>query len=464
MSEQTTHIPQIRRLQRSRSDRMIAGVSGGLARYFEIHPAVFRVGFVVLTLLGGAGLLIYAAAALVIPDEGKEDSVATAALRNRRDRPWPLIGLGLLAVAGAILLSRATLWPDGDVWWLFLIAGGVILWLTRHPSSAAPTDGVEPAAMDAEATPRPRRRRVRRVFGWLAIVVASLVALLVIAVAIFAAVFDVHPGRGIGEQSYVVTRPEALRDEYRLGIGSLELDLSEMRVPARRDHVETRVDVGDLRIILPPGVALRGYAEAQRGTRRPARTGRRRVERRRRPRRAPATASSTSRPTSARGRCASSAPYDDARMSLRTFAPSPDERVIAGVCAGIAQTLGVDATLVRLVFALLALAGGAGILLYLALWAWAEGTARLARRRARVRRGRRAARRARALEPVGRRHRADRRRARARVAPGRQLPPRRAAVVRRHRAGRARGGRPPLGRRHVVDAARRPARSRAHCS
>jgi signal transduction histidine kinase len=60
-------------------------------------------------------------------------------------------------------------------------------------------------------------------------------------------------------------------------------------------------------------------------------------------------------------------------MSLRTFTTSPDERVIAGVCAGIAQTLGVDATLVRLVFALLALAGGAGILLYLALWAWADG-------------------------------------------------------------------------------------------
>ena len=60
-------------------------------------------------------------------------------------------------------------------------------------------------------------------------------------------------------------------------------------------------------------------------------------------------------------------------MSLRTFAPSADERVIAGVCAGIARTLGVDATLVRLIFALLALAGGAGILLYLGLWAWADG-------------------------------------------------------------------------------------------
>ncbi len=60
-------------------------------------------------------------------------------------------------------------------------------------------------------------------------------------------------------------------------------------------------------------------------------------------------------------------------MPLRTFATSSDERVIAGVCAGIARTLAVDPTLVRLVFALLALAGGAGIVLYLALWAWASG-------------------------------------------------------------------------------------------
>ena len=57
-------------------------------------------------------------------------------------------------------------------------------------------------------------------------------------------------------------------------------------------------------------------------------------------------------------------------MPLPTFAASSDERVIAGVCAGIARTLAVDVTLVRLVFALLALAGGAGIVLYLALWAW----------------------------------------------------------------------------------------------
>src|SRR5436305_10799833 len=56
-------------------------------------------------------------------------------------------------------------------------------------------------------------------------------------------------------------------------------------------------------------------------------------------------------------------------MPLSRYRRDPDAGVLAGVCAGIARTLGVDPTLVRLIFALLALAGGAGILLYLALWA-----------------------------------------------------------------------------------------------
>jgi phage shock protein PspC (stress-responsive transcriptional regulator) len=273
MSDHTTHIPEVRRLERSRDDRMVAGVSGGLARYFEIHPAVFRVGFVVLTLLGGAGLLIYVAAWLVMPDEGKEDSVATAALRDRRDRPWPLIGFGLLAVAGAILMSRATLWADGDVWWWFLLAGAVILWLTRRREPAKPTDPSTdaPTATPADgptAATQPVKRDshvVRRVFRWLGITLATLVALLVIAGAVFVAVFDVHPGRGIGDQTYVVTNATELRDEYRLGLGALEVDLSRMQFPPGATQLEASVDVGEIKVILPPGVALRGYGEARAG-------------------------------------------------------------------------------------------------------------------------------------------------------------------------------------------------------
>src|SRR5215210_6518800 len=102
MNETTEHLnPEhlnTKRLERSRDDRMIAGVAGGLARYFDIHPAFYRVGFVVLTLLGGAGILIYAAAALVIPDEGREDSIASQALRERKERPWALIGVALVGI------------------------------------------------------------------------------------------------------------------------------------------------------------------------------------------------------------------------------------------------------------------------------------------------------------------------------------------------------------------------------
>jgi signal transduction histidine kinase len=61
------------------------------------------------------------------------------------------------------------------------------------------------------------------------------------------------------------------------------------------------------------------------------------------------------------------------QIPVLRFERSERGRVVAGVCAGIAAALDVDPTLVRLVFALLSLAGGAGILLYFALWMWTGG-------------------------------------------------------------------------------------------
>jgi signal transduction histidine kinase len=60
-------------------------------------------------------------------------------------------------------------------------------------------------------------------------------------------------------------------------------------------------------------------------------------------------------------------------MSALLFERSTENRVVAGVCGGVAARLGVDATLIRLVFSVLALAGGAGVLLYFALWVYADG-------------------------------------------------------------------------------------------
>jgi phage shock protein PspC (stress-responsive transcriptional regulator) len=236
---------------------MVAGVCGGLARYFDIHPAFYRVGFVVLTLLGGAGILIYAAAALVIPDEGKEDSFATAALRNRRDRPWPLIGLALVGVALASLLSHATLWPHGDAWILLLVAGAAILWITRHGNRVV-TD--EASALATEDS-----RRLRRVFKALAIAAGTIVALTLVAAAIFASIFHVHLGRGVGERSYVVAGAQDLHRNYRLGIGDLTVDLGNVRFENGETHVGARVDVGNLNVIVPQNVALRVHGDAQLG-------------------------------------------------------------------------------------------------------------------------------------------------------------------------------------------------------
>jgi phage shock protein PspC (stress-responsive transcriptional regulator) len=269
MSETHTHTLQndaVKRLERSRSDRMLAGVSGGLARYFDIHPAVYRVGFVVLTLLGGAGIVIYIAAALVMPNEGEEDSFATRILRERRDRPWPVIGLGLLAAALAAALSNASLWPHGDAWFLLLILGAAILWITRHgrdlplePSADAPTVPVTALAKEDS-------RRIRRVFKGLVIAFATLVALLILATAALAAAFHVHISSGVGERSYLVTGTQDLRDDYKLGIGKLTLDLSDVSFAASpTTTIKARVDVGELDIILPAGTPVRVNGSAQAG-------------------------------------------------------------------------------------------------------------------------------------------------------------------------------------------------------
>jgi phage shock protein C len=58
-----------KKLTRSSSDRMLGGVAGGLAEYFGIDPVIARVGFVIATLMSGAGLVAYLALLIVVPTE-----------------------------------------------------------------------------------------------------------------------------------------------------------------------------------------------------------------------------------------------------------------------------------------------------------------------------------------------------------------------------------------------------------
>jgi phage shock protein C len=60
---------EYKRLYRSRSERMIGGVCGGLGLYFGIDPTLVRILFIVMALLGGHGLIVYLILLVIVPEE-----------------------------------------------------------------------------------------------------------------------------------------------------------------------------------------------------------------------------------------------------------------------------------------------------------------------------------------------------------------------------------------------------------
>jgi phage shock protein PspC (stress-responsive transcriptional regulator) len=65
---------------------MVAGVAAGLADFFDVDPTLVRVGFVVLSCLGGLAIPLYLAGWLLIPEEGTDLSVAEELLVHERTR------------------------------------------------------------------------------------------------------------------------------------------------------------------------------------------------------------------------------------------------------------------------------------------------------------------------------------------------------------------------------------------
>ena len=58
-----------KKLYKSSTNKMLAGVCGGIADYFGIDPTWIRLAWVIFSMTGGAGVLAYIVAALIIPDE-----------------------------------------------------------------------------------------------------------------------------------------------------------------------------------------------------------------------------------------------------------------------------------------------------------------------------------------------------------------------------------------------------------
>lgn len=67
--------PEVKQLYRSRTNRKLAGVCGGIGEYFNIDPVIVRLLWMALTLLAGWGILVYILAIILIPnhpDQNKE--------------------------------------------------------------------------------------------------------------------------------------------------------------------------------------------------------------------------------------------------------------------------------------------------------------------------------------------------------------------------------------------------------
>jgi len=138
------------RLYRSRTDRMLFGVAGGMAEWLDIDPAIVRLVWALLILAAGVGLLLYIVAAIVIPeaplgagmqppDAGTPGVAGTAgvagpaprAMRRGSGGGAMIFGL-ILIVLGAWFLLRRYI-PDIDMSWVMpgaLIVIGLVLVMT----------------------------------------------------------------------------------------------------------------------------------------------------------------------------------------------------------------------------------------------------------------------------------------------------------------------------------------------
>jgi phage shock protein PspC (stress-responsive transcriptional regulator) len=302
MEDTTVQSPEaapVRRLVRVRDGRWFGGVAAGLGRYFDVNPALYRIVFGALAVAGGAGILLYLAAWLVIPDEREDASIAEQALRDHRERPGLAIGVGLLAFAALIVLSHAAFWPSpGNLWLAALLGGGGLVWWElrqTRPAAAVAGGGSAPA-------PAPRAPRgpslflpvvgillaTAGVFGVLEaldvetvdlrIVLAGGVILVGAAIALGAATtrrvsglvglgllmlaalalslaIDVPLRGGVGDRvEHPATASEVDR-AYRLAVGQLTLDLRDVDV-SEPMRVTVSLGLGEALVYVPRGVPV----------------------------------------------------------------------------------------------------------------------------------------------------------------------------------------------------------------
>ena len=112
-----------KRLYRSRENRVIAGIAGGIAEYFNIDPVIIRLVFILLLFAGGMGIIMYLLAWILVPEN------PGSSLMVRQTRGSVILGLILLIVGIAFLFRNIFRWVVhfSIVWPAILIVLGVYL-------------------------------------------------------------------------------------------------------------------------------------------------------------------------------------------------------------------------------------------------------------------------------------------------------------------------------------------------
>jgi phage shock protein PspC (stress-responsive transcriptional regulator) len=139
----------LRQLRRTRDDRMIGGVCGGLGRYAGIDPIIFRIVLAALAIFGGVGLLLYALGWLLIPEDGTDVSELHRLLQGHPS-PGPIIAAIVVGVLGVITVTEVAYHRRGrfEVLLILLAVIAVIAMTSR-------SRGVPPTAPTAPFAPQP---------------------------------------------------------------------------------------------------------------------------------------------------------------------------------------------------------------------------------------------------------------------------------------------------------------------
>jgi len=133
----------MKRLYRSRKDKVISGLCGGIGEYFNVDPVIIRVLAVFLTFWGGSGVLAYIVGVIVVPLqplEAEESEAPVAAeqkapvINEKPDLPVGrsaetgalIIGIVLVVLGGIFLLRNVPLFDD--YYWWFRHHIGRLLW------------------------------------------------------------------------------------------------------------------------------------------------------------------------------------------------------------------------------------------------------------------------------------------------------------------------------------------------